>query len=63
MCVYATNAPTARSGDLAAGARVSADPEETTSTPRWAYAAAIAVVVLAVVFIVMHLAGEGAVGH
>jgi len=42
---------------------VSADPEETTSTPRWAYAAAIAVVVLAVVFIVMHLAGEGAVGH
>lgn len=36
---------------------------ETTGTPRWAYVAAIVVVVLAVAFVVMHLAGEGMVGH
>jgi hypothetical protein len=32
-------------------------------TPRWAYATAIVVVVLAVAFVVMHLAGGGFVGH
>jgi hypothetical protein len=63
MCVYATNASTARSGDAKEVIRVSLDPEQTTGTPRWAYATAIAVVVLAVGFVVMHLAGGGFAGH
>ena len=63
MCVYATSASTGRSGDAWTGHRVSLDPEPTAGTPRWAYAAAIAVVVLAVAFVVMHLAGGGFVAH
>jgi hypothetical protein len=61
MCVCATNASTAPSVDR--DARVSRDPDEGVDTPRWAYATAIAVVVLAVAFVVMHLAGGGIVGH
>jgi hypothetical protein len=63
MCVYATNARTARSRGVRTGAPVSLDPEGTTGTPRWAYATAIAVVVLAVAFVVMHLGSGGFVGH
>ena len=63
MCAYATNAPTARSGATPARQQVSLDPAPTSATPRWAYAIAVAVVVLAVAFVVMHLAGEGVVGH
>jgi len=61
MCVCATNASTAPL--LNRGARVSRDPDQSAGTPRWAYATAIAVVVLAVAFVVMHLAGGGVVGH
>jgi hypothetical protein len=42
---------------------MSLDPEPTSGTPSWAYATAIVVVVLAVAFVVMHLASGGIVGH
>ncbi|HEV8654380.1 MAG TPA: hypothetical protein VGR85_02575 [Candidatus Limnocylindria bacterium] len=42
---------------------MSRDPEPTTGTPRWAYVTAVVVVVLAVAFVVMHLAGGGLIGH
>jgi hypothetical protein len=63
MCAYATTAPTAPYWHIVTGTRVTREPEETSGTPRWAYATAIAVIVLAVAFVVIHLAGGGIVGH
>ncbi len=63
MCVYATNASIARSDAVNPGARMSPEPQPENHTPIWAYATAVVVVLLAVAFVVMHLAGQGFVGH
>jgi hypothetical protein len=42
---------------------MSLEPQPTGGTPAWAYAIAVLAVILAVAFVVMHLTGEGFVGH
>lgn len=63
MCVYATNAPATRSRGVAAAPPMSPEPQPTGGTPAWAYAIAVLAVILAVAFVVLHLTGEGFVGH